>query len=219
MPISPEVQSVSHRRIYAVALSIASLLSANIYALNVQAESQQQQGVNVIAANAPDQIGGVVIRDCLTNPEICLPDVTITTLPPPTTVPALKPTERHVPQKPSRSSSPRPTIAPATTTPPPPLTGSKQEWLVQSGVSEADYEEIDLIFTPESGWRPDAVNRGGCIGLGQNCPHKGETWLDKACPNWRSDPVCQIKRFDEYAKGRYGSWENALRERKRKGWW
>ena len=135
---------------------------------------------------------------------------------PPTTV-----AERVVAPRSSRStpsSQPRaitkPTAAPVI------IQGTHVEWMEQAGIAPENYDEVDYIFTKESNWRPYAVNSKGCIGLGQNCPDKyGFKWLEQACPDWRTNVVCQIKRFAHYAIGRYGSWEAARAHKVRTGWW
>lgn len=67
-----------------------------------------------------------------------------------------------------------------------------------------------FIYMRESGNRPEAVNGGGCVGLGQNCPDKhGRIGVVIACPNWRTDYACQDAWFTGYCMNRYGSWENA----------
>lgn len=112
---------------------------------------------------------------------------------------------------------------PGTVPPSPPprqISGAPAEWMVQAGIPSDNYDEVDYIMTRESGWNPAARNGGGCIGLGQNCPDSnGEYWLDDACPDWAGDPVCQLVRFQEYAFGRYGSWERAAAHSQTKGWW
>ena len=111
---------------------------------------------------------------------------------------------------------------PPTTTapPPPPPSGGKVDWMNQAGIAQGDQGYVDYIVTDESEWNPGAVSPNRCIGLGQNCPDdNGNYWLDDACPSWRDDPVCQLRRFEEYAIGRYGSWRAAYDFKRRKGWW
>lgn len=85
-----------------------------------------------------------------------------------------------------------------------------------AGISPNDYNYVDYIFQHESHWNPAAVNAGGCAGLGQACPGSK---LAAACPNWQNDPVCQIRFFNSYAVGRYGSWGAAYRAKASQGWW
>jgi hypothetical protein len=63
----------------------------------------------------------------------------------------------------------------------------------------------EFIFSHESSNRLDAVNPGGCYGLGQSCSNA----LRNACPNWSSDLNCQLAFWDSYALSRYGSWQGA----------
>lgn len=62
-----------------------------------------------------------------------------------------------------------------------------------------------FIFQKESGNRLNAVNSGGCYGLGQDC----NGTLASACPNWRTDRPCQEAFWESYMQRRYGSWEKA----------
>lgn len=87
--------------------------------------------------------------------------------------------------------------------------------LVAAGVSRADFDAVNLIFSGESGWRPGATNASGCAGLGQACPGSK---LAAVCPNWRTDPVCQTKFFAGYAS-RYGGWQGAAAVWQRQHWW
>lgn len=93
-------------------------------------------------------------------------------------------------------------------------TGSHEDWMAAAGISPGDYGYANFIFTKESGWRTTATN-GTYYGLGQTSLSK----LSSACPNWQSDPICQIKVFNNYAVGRYGSWSGAYNAWKTKGWW
>lgn len=132
-----------------------------------------------------------------------------------TTRPKAPPVTRPVPP-PEASRSKRLAAAPPKG---PVLDAQKTAWLNEAGVAPSDHDYVDDIFTPESNWRPDAVSKNGCIGLGQNCPQKGRYWLKEACPNWQHDVICQIRRFARYAIERYGSWAKALRARNAQGWW
>lgn len=106
------------------------------------------------------------------------------------------------------------TVPPTTTTtrpiapPAQPITGDKYEWLAQSKIAPELWVYVDYIISHESGWLPHNVNPGGCIGLGQNCPWNGVYFLPLACPNWQTDPVCQLNRWDEYAT-KYGGWKGS----------
>jgi len=95
------------------------------------------------------------------------------------------------------------------------LSGIKGD-MARAGISPGDYNYVDYIFEHESRWNPAAVNGGGCTGLGQACPGSK---LINACPNWRNDPICQIRFFNGYAVGRYGSWGAAYQTKVRQGWW
>ncbi|HSW36761.1 MAG TPA: G5 domain-containing protein [Candidatus Saccharimonadales bacterium] len=85
-----------------------------------------------------------------------------------------------------------------------------------AGIDPSDYDNVDYIFTRESHWNPSAVNSSGCAGLGQACPGSK---LASACPNWQNDPVCQIRFFNGYAVGRYGSWSGARAFWASHGYW
>lgn len=77
------------------------------------------------------------------------------------------------------------------------------------------------IFEKESGGRLDAVNAGGCIGLGQDC----NGWLvtgrngSPACPDWRTNYYCQLQYWDWYANTVYGGWANAYAFRASHNYW
>jgi uncharacterized protein YabE (DUF348 family) len=96
------------------------------------------------------------------------------------------------------------------------VTGDKVEWMRAAGISESEFAAVDFIIGRESGWRPAAMNAGGCGGLGQACP---VTKLARVCPNWQTDPVCQLNFFGGYAKGRYGSWTGAYNFWLSNRWW
>lgn len=95
------------------------------------------------------------------------------------------------------------------------VTGDKLEWMRAAGIADSDFAAVDFIIKKESGWRPGALNAGGCAGLGQACPGSK---LAKACPNWQTDPVCQLKFFSGYTS-RYGGWQGAYNAWQRQGWW
>ena len=92
--------------------------------------------------------------------------------------------------------------------------GSHSDWMSAAGISPDDYGYVNFIFTKESTWRTTARN-GQYAGLGQTNINK----LSQACPNWQSDPVCQIRIFNNYAVSRYGSWAGAYNAWNRQKWW
>jgi uncharacterized protein YabE (DUF348 family) len=95
------------------------------------------------------------------------------------------------------------------------LSGSRGD-VVRAGISAADYMYVDYIIEHESRWNSAAVNSSGCAGLGQACPGSK---LARVCANWQSDPICQLRFFDNYAQNRYGSWYNAYIFKRNNGWW
>ena len=92
--------------------------------------------------------------------------------------------------------------------------GSHSDWMSAAGISPDDYGYVNFIFTKESTWRTTARN-GQYAGLGQTNIDK----LSRACPNWQSDPVCQIRVFNNYAVSTYGSWAGAYNAWNRQEWW
>lgn len=239
MPASPETARMPR---YAAAVTLTTLALGSLVASNrlVYAE---HESTAMIEAGAPlhADAGKLALTGCEVEPEFlpleqCYPEPknpfehltptssttstsTTTTRPRPTTTVAPRVTQ----QRASRSTAtPRPVIAtsntPAAPAPTPPG-GTKADWMNEAGIPQSDQGYVDYIFTKESGWNPAARSRNGCIGLGQNCPDGGNYWLDDACPDWPNQPVCQIQRFDVYAKGRYGSWAAAYQFKRSKGWW
>lgn len=96
------------------------------------------------------------------------------------------------------------------------VTGSKADWMRLAGIDPSQYQYADYIIGRESGWNPAAVSANRCIGLGQKCNAQS---LIAACPNWQSDPVCQLGHFSGYANGRYGSWQEAYQFWQVNHWW
>lgn len=92
--------------------------------------------------------------------------------------------------------------------------GSHEDWMAAAGISANDYGYVNYIINKESSWRTTASN-GRYFGLGQT----NLAALSGACPNWQSDPVCQLRFFSGYASSRYGSWSGAYSAWKAKGWW
>lgn len=96
------------------------------------------------------------------------------------------------------------------------VSGDKQQWMRDAGIPEDQFAATDFIIGHESGWRPGALNARGCAGLGQACPGSK---LANVCPDWQIDPVCQLKFFNGYAVGRYGSWNGAYNFWIANRWW
>jgi resuscitation-promoting factor RpfB len=96
------------------------------------------------------------------------------------------------------------------------ITAEKSSYLAAAGIPQSDWGYIDYVIQHESRWNVASRNSGGCLGLGQSCPGSK---LINACPNWDTDPVCQLRFFSSYANGRYGSWAAAYNAKVAKGWW
>lgn len=95
------------------------------------------------------------------------------------------------------------------------LSGIKGD-MALAGISPGDYGYVDFIFSHESGWNPAARSPYGYVGLGQTSLSN----LSGACPNWETDPICQIRYFNGYASSHYGSWAGAAAAwRSNGGWW
>lgn len=95
--------------------------------------------------------------------------------------------------------------------------GSKADWMRAAGISDADFGYVDYIISHESGWNYRAVNASsGAYGLPQSLP-AGK--LASAGADWRDNPVTQLRWANNYAVGRYGSWEAAYRFWTVNHWW
>lgn len=68
-----------------------------------------------------------------------------------------------------------------------------------------DNQYAQKIYMQESGCRLTATNSIGCTGIGQSCP---SSKLSKACPDWKTNYICQNKFFTAYAMS-YGGWKQA----------
>lgn len=90
----------------------------------------------------------------------------------------------------------------------------KTEWLKESGIPESDWDNVDAIVAPESGWNPTAQNPNStAYGLAQ---FLDATWGAVGCQK-TSDPVQQLKCADKYVKQRYKTWAGAVEYRKQNG--
>lgn len=96
------------------------------------------------------------------------------------------------------------------------VAADKANLMAQAGIVSSQHSSADFIISRESGWRPAARSANNCIGLGQRC---NATILISACPNWETDAVCQLKHFNGYAVGRYGSWDKAYTFWSVNHWW
>lgn len=92
----------------------------------------------------------------------------------------------------------------------------KASLMSQAGIQSDQQASADFIIARESGWRPAARSSNNCIGLGQRC---NPSVLTNACPNWETDAVCQLRHFNSYAVGRYGSWNEAHAFWSVNHWW
>lgn len=81
-------------------------------------------------------------------------------------------------------------------------TGSCAEWMAAAGIPNT--EATNKLILKESGCNPRAVNpSSGAFGIPQALPAS-------KIAHCGTEPVCQLRWMDQYIKGRYGSWDNAL---------
>jgi hypothetical protein len=85
--------------------------------------------------------------------------------------------------------------------------GDNDSIMRQAGISDLYY--ANLIIKKESSWQVGVINSIGCVGLIQACPEGLKPEMDRLCPNWQNDAVCQLKVAEKYMQVRYGSWANA----------
>lgn len=97
-----------------------------------------------------------------------------------------------------------------------PVNLDHQELMRQAGIPEDQWPYVELLIQRESGWQLVPTGNPNCIGLGQNCKDKyGNYWLIQACPDWQTNAVCQLRRFNEYAQrwdgwnGHQGAWKGS----------
>ena len=81
------------------------------------------------------------------------------------------------------------------------------------GWSPAQFPYLYRLWNRESGWNPRAYNRAsGAYGIPQACPGSK---MASAGPDWRTNPVTQIRWGLRYIKQHYGSpraaWNHAVR--------
>ena len=108
-------------------------------------------------------------------------------------------------------------VSPASSAPAFNPSGSKADWMRAAGISDSDFGYVDYIISHESGWNYHAVNRSsGAYGLPQSLP-AGK--LASAGADWRDNPVTQLRWANNYAVGRYGSWEAAYHFWTVNRWW
>lgn len=133
--------------------------------------------------------------------------------------PEERPVEKVKPKK--QVKKPKPAGKPQVAATPPVATNVQavaKQTLTELGQGE-NWSIVHEIFRRESTWNPAVTNSIGCIGLGQACPDGIKADLVALCPNWATDVACQVKRFNTYALGRYGSWPQALAAWNAQGWW
>lgn len=84
---------------------------------------------------------------------------------------------------------------------------------VTSAVSGScgDNQYAQYIYQKESGCNLNAINSGGCRGIGQACPGS-----KLPCG---ADYACQNAFFTAYALSTYGGWEQAASFWQANGWW
>ena len=76
-----------------------------------------------------------------------------------------------------------------------------------AGIDESDFGAANFIISRESGWRYNASNASsGAYGLPQALPGSK---MASAGADWQTNPITQLRWFNSYCKGRYGSIQGA----------
>ncbi|MFS0852214.1 transglycosylase SLT domain-containing protein [Microbacterium sp. 179-I 3D4 NHS] len=91
--------------------------------------------------------------------------------------------------------------------------GAPAEWMAAAGIAESDWGYVDYVVSRESGWNPNATNKGsGACGLVQALPCS-------KVPGNGYNPVDNLRWANGYAVGRYGSWAGAHAFWVKNHWW
>ncbi len=91
--------------------------------------------------------------------------------------------------------------------------GSKEQWMTAAGIAQSDWPYVDYIVSHESGWNPNATNKGsGACGLVQALPCS-------KVPGNGYNPVDNLRWGTGYATSRYGGWAGAYSAWVRQHWW
>ena len=86
-----------------------------------------------------------------------------------------------------------------------------------AGVKKSDWGYVDFIIKHESYWSAAAENkRSGAYGICQSLP--ADKMAD-AGPDWRTNPITQMRWCDDYAQERYGGWRRAYNFWQDNRWW
>lgn len=89
--------------------------------------------------------------------------------------------------------------------------------MAAAGVSPDDYQYVNFIIAKESGWNATAANPvSSAYGLCQSLPGSK---MASAGSDWQTNPITQMKWCNNYAVGRYGSWEKAYNFWISNHWW
>lgn len=89
----------------------------------------------------------------------------------------------------------------------PPEQETCANWAREAGVSESDLWIALMLIYKESGCRVDSMNRySGAYGIPQALPGSK---MATAGPDWKTNPVTQIRWMIGYVNGRYGGWAEA----------
>ncbi len=95
--------------------------------------------------------------------------------------------------------------------------GSHQDWMRQVGIPESDWSAVEYIIAHEGGWRFDATNpTSGAYGICQALPAQK---MQSAGLDYRDNPITQLKWCNDYAKDRYGGWQQAYQFWVQNRWW
>lgn len=74
--------------------------------------------------------------------------------------------------------------------------------VAREGWSGAEFGCLDRLWTRESGWQVDAQNRSGAYGIPQALP---ATKMAAMGPDWRTNPITQIRWGLSYIADAYGT--------------